>query len=183
MIIVWGSEVLLLLGQIQGAESTREWTPHPLPITLWIDLVKTQIQSHSSSPYAVPCAVLSHFTRVQLFVTLWTYARHAPPSMDSPGKNTEWGTCLAVQWLPGFHCRGHGFDPWLGNQAPTRHALWPKQKNTGVGCHALLQGIFPTQGLNQHLSCLLHWQAVLGNTSTSWEAHRQHDVKPQYVTT
>ena len=31
-------------------------------------------------------------------------------------------------------------------------------KNTGVGCHALLQGIFPTQGLNPHLLCLLHWQ-------------------------
>ena len=29
-------------------------------------------------------------------------------------------------------------------------------KNTGVGCHALLQGIFLTQGLN--LLCLLHWQ-------------------------
>ena len=28
-------------------------------------------------------------------------------------------------------------------------------KNTGVGCHFLLQGIFPTQGLNLHL---LHWQ-------------------------
>ena len=26
-------------------------------------------------------------------------------------------------------------------------------KNTGEGCHALLQGIFPTQGLNQHLLC------------------------------
>ena len=25
-------------------------------------------------------------------------------------------------------------------------------KNTGVGCHALLQGIFPTQGLNLSLS-------------------------------
>ena len=25
-------------------------------------------------------------------------------------------------------------------------------KNTGVGCHALLQGIFPTQGLNPGLS-------------------------------
>ena len=24
-------------------------------------------------------------------------------------------------------------------------------KNTGVGCHFLLQGIFPTQGLNMHL--------------------------------
>ena len=31
-------------------------------------------------------------------------------------------------------------------------------KNTGVGCHALLQGIFLTQGLNPHLLCLLHWQ-------------------------
>ena len=28
-------------------------------------------------------------------------------------------------------------------------------KNTGVGCHFLLQGIFPTQELN---SPLLHWQ-------------------------
>ena len=28
-------------------------------------------------------------------------------------------------------------------------------KNTGVGCHVLLQGIFPTQGLN----LCLHWQA------------------------
>ena len=30
--------------------------------------------------------------------------------------------------------------------------------NTGVGCHALLQGIFPTQELNTHLLHLLHWQ-------------------------
>ena len=31
--------------------------------------------------------------------------------------------------------------------------------NTGVGCHALLQGIFPTQVSNPPLLCLLHWQA------------------------
>ena len=31
-------------------------------------------------------------------------------------------------------------------------------KNTGVDWHALLQGIFPTQGLNQCLLCFLHWQ-------------------------
>ena len=30
-------------------------------------------------------------------------------------------------------------------------------KNTGVGCHALLQEILPTQGLNPHLLQLLHW--------------------------
>ena len=29
-------------------------------------------------------------------------------------------------------------------------------KNTGVGCHFPLQGIFPTQGLNPHLLYLLH---------------------------
>ena len=32
-------------------------------------------------------------------------------------------------------------------------------KNTGVGCHALLQRTFLTQGLNPHLLCFLHWQA------------------------
>ena len=31
-------------------------------------------------------------------------------------------------------------------------------RNTGVGGHALLQGIFPTQGLNLCLFYLLHWQ-------------------------
>ena len=31
-------------------------------------------------------------------------------------------------------------------------------KNTGVGCHFLLQGIFWTQGSNLSLLSLLHWQ-------------------------
>ena len=47
------------------------------------------------------------------------------------------------------------------------HRLWPVRllclwdfpdKNTGVGCHFLLQGIFPTQESNPCLLCLLHWQ-------------------------
>ena len=32
-------------------------------------------------------------------------------------------------------------------------------KNTRVGCHFLLQGIFPTQGSNLGLLCLLHLEA------------------------
>ena len=31
-------------------------------------------------------------------------------------------------------------------------------KNTGMGCHALFQGIVSTQGLNPHLLHALHWQ-------------------------
>ena len=42
-------------------------------------------------------------------------------------------------------------------------------KNTGVGCHALLQGIFQIQGLNLHLLRLLHWQVGF-TTSATWEA-------------
>ena len=49
------------------------------------------------------------------------------------------------------------------------HGLYPARllcpwdspgKNSGVGCHALLQGISPIQGLNPRLLCLLHWQAL-----------------------
>ena len=43
-------------------------------------------------------------------------------------------------------------------------------KNTGVGCHALLQGIFPIQGLNL---CLLYLPALAGGfftTRATWEA-------------
>ena len=51
-------------------------------------------------------------------------------------------SCLVHRSLPGSSV--HGDSPG---------------KNTGVSCHALLQGIFPTQGSNPHLLCLLHWQA------------------------
>ena len=61
--------------------------------------------------------VLSHFSHVRLFATLWTGAHQAPLST--------------------------GFS----------------RKNTRVGCHALLQGTFPTQGSNPCLLCFLHWQA------------------------
>ena len=42
-------------------------------------------------------------------------------------------------------------------------------KNTGVGCHALLQGIFPTQGLNPGL---LHSRWIL--------YHLGHQGSPQF---
>ena len=61
--------------------------------------------------------------------------------------------------------------------------LWPWDspgKNTGVGCHALLQGIFLTQGLNPHL---LSPPALAGRfftNSATWEAlsHVYEEVNP-----
>ena len=49
--------------------------------------------------------------------------------------------------------RLHGLYPaWLISPRT------PPGKNTGVGSHALLQGIFQTQGSNPCLLCLVHWQ-------------------------
>ena len=57
-------------------------------------------------PAACGACVFSHFSHVQVFVSLWTVAHQAPLSKDFAAKNT------------------------------------------GMGHHALLQGIFLTQGLN-----------------------------------
>ena len=54
--------------------------------------------------------------------------------------------CLTL-WDP-MDCSPPGFSV---------HGILPG-KNTGTGCHFLLQGIFPTQGLNPRLLHLLHWQ-------------------------
>ena len=54
---------------------------------------------------------------------------------------------------------------FLGSHGPGSTRLlspWHSPgKNTGVGCHALLQGIFPTRGLNLSLLCLLHCRQIL----------------------
>ena len=58
-------------------------------------------------------------------------------------------SCFSYVWL--------FLTPWT---VATR-LLYPWDslcKNTGVGCHALIQVIFLTQRLNPHLLCLLHWQ-------------------------
>ena len=51
--------------------------------------------------------------------------------------------------------------PWsVILQAPLFMGNSPS-KNTGVGCHVLLQGIFLTQGSNLFLLCLLHYRWIL----------------------
>ena len=63
------------------------------------------------------------------------------------------------------HCQG-GFTSSISFFFPSSQkeyrllCLWDfPGKNTGVGCHFLLQGIFLTQESNLHLLCSLHWQA------------------------
>ena len=92
---------------------------------------------------------MKSLSRVPLFATSWTIAYHAPPSV---------GFYRQEYWsgLP-FPSPGDLPNPGIEPGSPTLQAdALPseppgKLKNTGVGCHSLLQGIFLTQGLNPGL--------------------------------
>ena len=61
--------------------------------------------------------------------------------------------CLCVCWVSSVVSNSE--TPWtIVHKAPLSMGVSPG-KNTGEGCHALLQGIFLTQGSNL---CLLHLQ-------------------------
>ena len=73
---------------------------------------------------------------------------------------------LTSFFLFGVYCLVRAKSPQSCSLQPYRlqpprllHPWDSPGKNTGVGCHTLLQGIFLTQELNPHLLCLLPWQA------------------------
>ena len=109
---------------------------------------------------------------VRLFVTPWTVAYQAPPSMGfsrqeywsglpfpSPGDLPDPGSnpCLLclLHWqadsLPNVPPESES-ESEVAQSCLTLTRLLPPwdspDKNTEVGCHFLLQGFFPTQGLN-----------------------------------
>ena len=73
-------------------------------------------------------------------------------------------------------------------QAPLSVGFF-RGKNTGAGCHFLLQGIFLTQGSNPHLLGLLHWQVDslplhhLGTADQTSCSHYLHSRLPFLLTT
>ena len=94
------------------------------------------VEAWSLNHWVASTCVLSHVSRVRLFVTPRTVARQAP-LWNFPGQNT------------------------------------------GVGCHALLQGIFPTQGSNPCLSCLRHWLLLLLlSCSVGSDSQGRHGLQP-----
>ena len=68
-----------------------------------------------------------------------------------------------------FSCVWLSVTPWIAAHQALLSMDSPR-KNTGVGCHAVLQGIFLTQGLNSGLLQLLHFRQILYHCATR-EAH------------
>ena len=76
--------------------------------------------------------------------------------------------CLHARSVMSNSLQPRGWNP----PGPSVHGDSPG-KNTGVGCHFLLQGIFLTHELNLHLLHLLHGQASFYHCTT-WDANDHH---------
>ena len=73
------------------------------------------------------------------------------PNLEGQGPVLLWPCVCSVAQSRLILCNPMDCSP------PGSSCLWNLLgKNTGVGCHFLLQGVFSTQGLNL---CLLNWQA------------------------
>ena len=100
---------------------------------------------------------LQSLSCVQLFVTPWTSARQASLSITNSQRLLKLMSTESV--MPSNHPPSSSLGP---HSLQLTRLLCPCDSpglNTGVGCYALLHGIFPTQGLNLHLLCsCLHWR-------------------------
>ena len=116
------------------------------------------------------CSSVQLLSRIRLFVTPWQHARPPCPS-STPGvypncSQFSFLRCLVIQSCPTL-C-----DP-VDYSLPGSSVLGDSPgKNTGVSCHAFLQGIFPTQRSNpvlphcrRILHCLSH-QGYFSNLSS-----------------
>ena len=95
-------------------------------------------------------------TTVQSFFKIWNVSQACMSSLHRAHAN------LSVCALSLSHVQ---FFVTPGMQPARLLCPWNfPGKNTGMGCHFLLQGIFLTQESNPCLLCLLHWQVG----SSSW---------------
>ena len=151
--------------------SAREWLPRLSDFT------------HSGQHTPNSAFVLSYNMWVRILCTaawhpLFKSQPCCLPSMHHhPQEVTSKTTATFPLNSPGqslsYYCSIHTKSPVVARSVVSDSSppcgLWPARllcpwdfpgKDTGVGCHSLLQRIFPTQGSNPSHVCLLHWWAV-----------------------
>ena len=95
--------------------------------------------------HSYAACLLTCFSCVRLFATPWTVTLQASLSMGfSRQEYLEW---VAMPSSRGsFWPKNRIHMSCIADRFFTHWATWEALKNTGVGCHALLQRIFLTQG-------------------------------------
>ena len=108
-------------------------------------------REHSCTERTVPQHHPPHQTHIHLEPVNVTLAGNSIP--EDVVKLRSHGTVMCMCSVVSDSLQLHGLQP-IGLLCP-----WdsPGVKNTGVGFHFLLQGVFPTQGLNSSVLHLLHW--------------------------
>jgi len=132
------------------------------------------------------CVCVQSLSLVRFFVTPWTVACQIPLSMEffqariqewvamltsrrsSQPRNWTHISCIAGRFFTAEPYQESPFESlWCESHSVMSDPLWPHgpnspwnspDQNTGVGSRSLLQGIFPTQGLNPGL---LHFRWTL----------------------
>ena len=104
------------------------------------------------------------------------WLRDLSSSNSSKGEAGGWadrGKAEVCPWLELWKCVSHSVvsksfatPQTVACQAPL--SMDSPGKNTGVGCHALFQGIFPTQGLNLGLPHCKHILYHLSHQKSPW---------------
>ena len=134
--------------QVELWSSLFSFTPTMLPF----DIISTFLINEFTFSHLHHSRALIHslgisfkysLKRLKVTCSIFTFYQHTSPCMNA----------YQVASVMFDSLRPYG-------PLPTR-LLYPWDspgKNTAMGYHALLQGIFPTQGSNSHLLCLLHWQ-------------------------
>ena len=158
------------------------WIPRPsLPfwILRWRNIyLENILQSpkESAFPHSLSGLILVY--------KLWLHLTFNATLLHADRKSRVW---KASSWLPSFHQPRSFPVSTLHLQevavnvctqsCPALMTPWTVAspgdflgKNIGMGCHFLLQVIFPTQGSNLRLLCLLHCRQILYHWATR-EAH------------
>ena len=114
-----------------------------------------------------------HLTKFNIhlwYIYIYIYKKNLSPKGILPLEGNM-HSCL----LSHFCCIWLFVTLWtLATQTCPSLPMGFSSKNAGVNCYALLQGIFPTQGSNPRLLCLLHWQADSLTLAPSGNPNREH---------
>ena len=126
----------------------------------WVPLA-TAFTTDSPNSEWTPC------TRVhKVFHLLWKIRL----SKSKLKKKKQPPTCVSVLLFSCCHVQLFCYPMDYSRPGSSVHRI--SQQEYGVGCHILLQGIFPTQELNPYFLGLLHWQEdslpLLNLESPTW---------------
>ena len=158
-ILAWETPWTEEPGELQSVGSQSQTSSiERINASRWRQISSFLSQSHSIRTHFLPRRVSGHLC------SLLSHFSHV--------------RIFATPWTP--------LAPWRSPGSSVHREKCSPGKKLGVGCHARLQVIFPTQGSNPHLLQVLHWQVCSLPVGTKYLslncplahcAHSSHSIR------